>query len=135
MKKLKRLYGENYDYSLVVFDSYKTTITIKCELHGEFNKCVRKIKKGIPCIKCKYWDEFLKKAKVKHNDMYDYSETVYDDYLTDITIICKNGHKFSQTPFTHLRGHGCAECNGTALLSQEKFIEKVKDIHKNIYDY
>jgi len=53
---------------------------------------------------------FIKKAQKKHGNRYDYSETIYEDARTKITIGCRIHGNFSQTANSHLCGSGCPEC-------------------------
>lgn len=82
-------------------------------------------------------EEFIKKAKEVHGDKYDYSKVDYKNNTTKVCIICKEeGHReFYQTPYRHLSGRGCPNCNGKSKLTTEEFIKKAKDIHGDKYDY
>ena len=56
-------------------------------------------------------DDFVKKAKLKHNLLYDYSESRYIKKDVKLKIRCiKHNHIFEQTPNSHLRGSGCPIC-------------------------
>ena len=82
-------------------------------------------------------EEFIKRAKSKHGDMYDYSKIDYKSYHEKITIICKRcGREFQQNVSDHLSGEGCV-CNkgNNQRLTLEKWIEKANKIHNNKYDY
>lgn len=48
-------------------------------------------------------EEFIKKAKEKHGDKYDYSKVEYINENTKVIMICNNGHIFEQTPYAHLK--------------------------------
>ena len=74
--------------------------------------------------------DFFIKAKIKHNNKYDYSKVDYINSRTKICIICPKHGEFWQTPANHLHGCGCPKCkndkignNGRLTLFQ--FIEKV----------
>lgn len=53
---------------------------------------------------------FIKKAKNKHGDKYNYSKVEYINSLTKICIICPTHGEFWQTPHHHLMGQNCVEC-------------------------
>lgn len=54
---------------------------------------------------------FLKLGKEIHNNKYDYSKVCYENSKKKVTIRCKDcGTVFSQTPVSHLQGHGCPKC-------------------------
>ncbi len=83
---------------------------------------------------------FIKKANIKHNFKYDYSNVDYVDSLTKVKIICPIHGEFMQTPQNHLRGRGCSLCanikkSQDMQMSNDFFIEKAKQIHQNKYDY
>ena len=55
---------------------------------------------------------FIKKANEAHGvGKYDYSLVEYNGTKKNVTIICSQGHVFSQTPHNHTAGkHGCPSC-------------------------
>ena len=84
-------------------------------------------------------EEFIKKAKIKHGDKYNYSKVVYENAKKHIIIICKEHDEFEQTPDKHLQG-GCKKCGiENSKLKQtgniEEFIQKAKLKHGDNYDY
>lgn len=84
--------------------------------------------------------KFIEKAIIKHNYTYDYSLVDYKNVFSKIKIFCKKHGEFLQTPTNHLSGSGCPECgkekfSKSKTLTTEKFIEKVRKIHDNKYDY
>lgn len=83
---------------------------------------------------------FIKKAKEKHGDKYDYSKVDYVNYDTKIIIICSIHGDFEKSPGHHLRGQGCLKCSRESVRiifskSIEKFIIDAKNVHGNKYDY
>ena len=56
-------------------------------------------------------EEFIKEAREKHGDKYDYSKVDYVNNSTKICIICPQHGEFWQRPNSHLSGHGCPKCN------------------------
>lgn len=81
---------------------------------------------------------FVERARALHGDRYDYSQTVYKDAKTPVTIICKIHGPFQQLPHNHLRGGGgCIPCNKIEgrRLSVTTFLERAKDVHGDKYDY
>jgi len=77
---------------------------------------------------------FLKNAKNKHGELYDYSLVEYINNNTKIKIICPIHGVFEQRPNDHLN-YGCCECGGTKKLTTESFILKAKNIHNLKYNY
>lgn len=81
-------------------------------------------------------EEFINRAKIKHNDFYDYSKTQYMHYKTKVTIVCKIHGEFEQIPGAHLFGKGCLKCRSqNQRLTNEEFIKKAIKVHGNTYDY
>ncbi len=85
-------------------------------------------------------EQFVKKAKVKHGDKYDYSKINYINLNTKITIICSLHGEFTQRPNEHMKGSGCNNCGRISFankrcLTTERFIEKAKAVHGDKYDY
>jgi len=85
-------------------------------------------------------EEFVKKAKMIHEEKYDYSLVEYKNNRTKVKIICPIHGVFEQTPGSHLRGRGCIRCgiikNGNNKRKTIKeFIIDAKSIHDDKYDY
>ena len=82
-------------------------------------------------------EEFVQKAREVHGDKYDYSKVEYKNNKEKVCIICKeDGHgEYFKEPSKHLGGQGCPKCSGKAKLTTEEFIEKVRRIHSDKYDY
>lgn len=70
-------------------------------------------------------EEFIKKAKEKHGDKYDYSKVDYKNSQTKVCIICPKHGEFWQRPSEHLRGYSCLKCcnEDKTLYTKEKCIE------------
>lgn len=86
-------------------------------------------------------EEFLKKAYEIYGDDYDYSETIYVDTRTKITVICPKHGKFTIRPNNHISQHqGCKLCgyecvSGLKKKTYEQFVEEAKEKHKDKYTY
>jgi mannose-6-phosphate isomerase-like protein (cupin superfamily)/very-short-patch-repair endonuclease len=85
-------------------------------------------------------EEFINKAKMAHNNYYDYSNTKFKTCRDKVDIICPKHGLFGQVASSHLRGAGCAEC-GKGKISQsrkyntEDFIRAANKIHGHKYNY
>jgi hypothetical protein len=83
-------------------------------------------------------EDFIKQAKEKHDDKYDYSKVEYINNKTPVTIICKKHGSFQQIPQTHVKGSGCSDCKSDCEIypkTKKGFIEKAKEIHGSKYNY
>jgi len=78
-------------------------------------------------------EEFIKKAKLIHDDKYDYSLTEYINAKTKVKIKCSKHGEFEQTPNGHLCKKGCSKCSN--FLTTQEFIDRAKKVHENKYDY
>jgi len=84
--------------------------------------------------------EFVKKAKIVHNNKYNYDKVNYKGISTKVIVNCPEDGDFLQIPSNHLQGNGCPRCaikirSLNKKLTAEEFIRKSKKIHKNKYDY
>lgn len=85
-------------------------------------------------------EQFINKAKDKHNNYYDYSLVNYINATTKVQIICPKHGMFEQQPNNHLFGQRCIKCMGDNVrkarkFTKEQWIEKFKEIHVDRYDY
>ena len=78
--------------------------------------------------------DFIDKVKFIHGDKYDYSLVTYINNITKVEIKCFKHGIFEQTPKKHLIGQGCPKC-GMNKLTPNEYIDKVKIIHGDKYDY
>jgi ribosomal protein L36 len=145
IEKAKEKHGNKYDYSKVEYKNNKTKVSIICKKHGDFKQTPDSHLRGGGCPTCggnyrPTTKEFIKKAKEKHGNKYDYSKVKYNGAHKKVIIICKEHDEFKQTPGSHLNGNGCPTC-GIELrakkisLTTDEFIEKAKEKHGNKYDY
>ncbi len=150
IEKAKAIHGDKYDYSKVKYLNAKTPITLICNsCKNEFKKLPQDffINKSCPICgkykKNKTTEDIIREAKMVHGDKYDYSETVYKDAKTPLTIIChkkdkygKEHGRFLQVSTSHLSGCGCPKCsNPNANMTTAEFIDKARAVHSDKYDY
>jgi very-short-patch-repair endonuclease len=55
-------------------------------------------------------EDFIKRARSVHGEIYHYNNVVYTTAHEKIEIICKNHGSFKQKPSSHLDGSGCPNC-------------------------
>jgi|688.fasta_scaffold42003_3 hypothetical protein len=146
IKRAKEKHGDKYDYSKVVYENCDEEVIIICDKHGEFRQTPNGHMHCVDgCNKCqdKYsptTEEWIKRAKEKHGDKYDYSKVVYEKNDKEVIIICEKHGEFSQLPSNHVKGHGCRDCgyletSKKLKFTKEEFTEKAKKIHGDKYDY
>jgi rubrerythrin len=117
IRSARKVHGDKYDYSKVVYKNNKTDVCIICPIHGEFYQTPNSHLKGRGCPICggtkkSTKEDFIIKAKQVHGDKYDYSKVVYVNNQIKVCIICPIHGEFYQTPKNHLSGQGCPKCSG-----------------------
>jgi hypothetical protein len=114
IEKAKIVHGDKYDYSGINYINAQTKITILCREHGNFEQLPLNHLKGNQCYKCsniiKTNEDFIKKANIIHNNIYNYDKTVYISTRKKIIITCKTHGDFEQAPNDHINGCGCQKC-------------------------
>jgi hypothetical protein len=143
IKAARRIWGETYGYSRVKYVNNKTKVKIRCRRHN-YKFYVRPrshIYDNQGCSKCadNYrpgTKEWIKKAKEVHGDTYDYSEVVYVNNNTKVTIICKKHGEFKQLPRQHstTAANGCPDCidpekySKPAIAWLDRIMEREPDV-------
>lgn len=146
IERSEKVHNHRYDYSKVNYVNRNTKVCIICPEHGEFWQNPEHHLKGHGCPHCANTtrltiEEFIKRARKKHGNRFDYSKVNYIDSHTDICIICPEHGEFWQKPYCHLSGNGCPKCAQLARkqnykkYTTESFIEKAKKVHGNKYGY
>ena len=140
IEKAGKIHGDKYDYSKVDYKNNSTKVCIICPNHGEFYQTPKDHLEGRGCPRCSgvlklTTEEFIKRAKERHGDKYDYSKVVYKNKSTKVCIICADHGEFYQIPSDHLRGCGCHMCSGKAKLTTQGFTKRASELHNNLYDY
>ena len=55
-------------------------------------------------------EQFVKRAKQRHGNKYDYRLVSYKNSRTKVKIICREHGQFYQGALVHLNGAGCKHC-------------------------
>ena len=87
-------------------------------------------------------EEFIQKAKDRHNNFYDYSKTEYINSRTKVCVTCPKHGDFWQLASAHLNGQGCPECfkekkqNGLInLTSSSELLARFQKLYGDQYEY
>lgn len=146
IKKAKMIHGNKYDYSLINLDNCDKKVEIICPLHGVFKQRPNNHLKGVGCRQCaniylkdvqlESLENYIIKAKKRHGDFFDYSQSIYSGYKNNIKIICPIHGSFYQKAGDHLTAakQKCPKCSGRNKTKND-FIEQAKKIHGNKYNY
>lgn len=153
--RFRKVHGDKYDYSLMVYEWSDKPVCIICPIHGVFWQRPDNHWKGQGCKLCAIEnnpktspdtrENFISKAEVVHGvGRYDYSLTDYFDNKTKVKIIChvkdENGKEhgvFEQRPHNHVTlKQGCPKCAlETKRKTKRKFIKEARKVHGDKYDY
>jgi hypothetical protein len=145
-KKAVEKHGNKYSYDKVVYLGRKSKIVITCLKHGDFEQIVRNHLEGLGCKKCAVNQRFLSLKEFKerankiHNYKYNYDQSIYLGFHSEISIICPVHGKFEQKVAGHLSGRGCKICKNEKQSKRQfydvkKFINKANKVHNFYYDY
>jgi len=116
IEKVKKIHGDKYNYSNVVYNNSHTKICIICPVHGQFYQRPIGHLVGNGCPKCSTdkqrlkLKDFIDKAIIVHGDKFNYSKVDFSPANKKICIICKKHGEFFQKPHSHLKGNGCPHC-------------------------
>jgi len=141
----RKVHGDKYDYSGVVYINSTTPVSIYCKEHGAFEQRPDNHLYGKGCKKCgrlssgktktKTTNDFIEEATKVHGSFYSYKLVNYTKDNAEVVIICPLHGKFEQLPTHHLKGSGCPCCGGSKKLTREDFIERSKQVHGCFYIY
>ena len=131
----RKIHGDKYDYSKVVYNGAEVDTCIICPKHGEFLQTPHNHLKGHGCpdcmaeklskIKFKNTEWFKERAKRINGDKDDFSKAIYRGTKSDITIICHKHGEYTTTPNDYLNGHRCPYCKSSTLENTVKrFLEE-----------
>jgi len=109
-----------YNYNMNSYSGMLNNMEMICEKHGVFNQSPVNHSQGKGCKYCNIDDgfgvqmtilDFITKCSEVHNNLYDYSESVYTRAIDPINIICsKHGLYTQKQAQYHLSGSGCPIC-------------------------
>lgn len=135
IEMFKKVHGNEYDYSKVVFSKMHDKVCIICMEHGEFWQTPSKHLLGQGCPKCGIrkrskeknigQEEFIRRCKKIYGDKYTYTETKYDKMQDKVKIICPKHGEFWQKPYDHLHGHGCPKCGFIESKGENELYEYI----------
>lgn len=126
VERSKEIFGDSYDYTEVIYSNNHTPVTITCKEHGIFNVSPKRhisLSQGCPvCGPTNHkkamrekrglgTNTFIERAKIIHDNKYDYSKTEYVSGTVKVTITCPIHGDFQQKPENHMNNKaGCLKC-------------------------
>ena len=146
IKRAIEVHGNKYDYRESIYSGCRNKINIICPKHGPFQQNPKEHFDGSGCRKCgtekrvyetylMHSSDFIKRARNKHGNKYEYSLVAYTDAHVKVIITCKLHGSFSQSPHHHLEGHGCLTCAGNQKKTLAQFIKQAIEVHGDKYIY
>lgn len=144
IKEFKKIWGDTYNYSKMVYRGNHEYIIIGCKVdgHSDFKQVPSSHLRGHGCPKCatekihikqlKTTEQFIKDSiRVWGENRWGYSKTDYTGAANKVELECLEHHLFfKQTPNNHLAHHiGCEKCYINSL-GNEAIAEFLKN--KNI---
>ena len=139
IKRANNIHKNLYDYSKIEYVDTRTKIKIICKKHGSFLQTPQKHMSGRGCPTCgrertiehnfSNTQDFIKKAKLLHGDLFSYKEVDYRGADTKIEIICKKHGSFFQSPHNHLKGSGCPRCGVSASKLEIEIVNFIKTFY------
>ena len=143
IKKSNHIFNNKYDYSLISqLENSHSKIKIICPIHHSFIKSAYLHIQGQGCPKCSKVskmdiDLFIKRANIKHNYRYDYSNVKNENKFMrkKISIRCVDHGIFEQRYTNHLYGQGCPKCCSTKKYTLDEFKLESSKKHNNKYNY
>ena len=115
-----------YLYSQVNYVNDSTPVTIICRKQGHdtFTQSPTHHLQGKNCPECagrpkKDTERFIRDAKKKHGNYYNYSKVIYENGKTKVIVGCPIHGDFSMTPSHHLGGEGCSDCGEYGFKQSE----------------
>ena len=143
-------------YDKCVYKGSGEKVIVKCPYHGYFEVKANNHLNGTNCRKCKKehifhnitkltkvngstkkydTNTFIEKAKIVHGNKFSYEKTSYEKNSKKVIVTCSYHGDFEITPNHLLSGRGCPKCSKNYKMNTKEFIEKLKLIHGEKYDY
>lgn len=147
IEKAHVIFGDLYDYSLVVYVNNNTKVMIICKKHEEtFEQLPSSHLQEHGCYKCGRdatgdklrltKEEFIERAIKIHGDKYQYHLVNYVNGDTKVIIVCpkENHGEFLQRPHSHVQHeNGCPQCpskwHSKKQIEWLDYVAKTENIH------
>jgi hypothetical protein len=133
------------DYTKTIYVNYNTPIIFICKLcYHEFQRDPGHMlgdNRGHGCTKCNggvkdTQEDFIRKAREKHGDKYNYDLVEYVNSSQKVKIKCKkNNHIFEQAPNKHIQGDGCPYCKGLYKTTDDFIEQSIHKYGRDMFNY
>lgn len=144
--KANNIHNYLFDYDKVQYEGSTKKVIITCKIHGDFEQKASSHLEGHGCKQCRIdnkkhnVNDFITKAKLIHNDKFNYSQVVYKNAKSKVEIECPKHGIFEQEANSHLQGKGCPSCKYSNFAnvikhSKEYVIREANKKHNGVYNY
>ncbi|GHU83613.1 hypothetical protein FACS189468_8850 [Spirochaetia bacterium] len=132
IKRAQKIHGSKYSYEKVVYINSGTKVAITCPVHGVFMQApdnhIGKQQQGCPQCSIEAggkklkltFAEFVRRARLKHGNKYNYIESSYISLSKKCDIVCPKHGIFSQDGRDHVSGRGCPKCGRESAARKGK---------------
>lgn len=145
IEKAKTKFKDKFDYSLTEYNGCETELTITCLKHGPFKTiprcffqssygcqtCASEAKSEVMSLDT---ETFIKNARARHGDKYDYSKSIYVNSFTKVIVTCPTHGDWLVSPAGHINsGNECPVCSHAiprfkpTQKNTEQFIKEAKE--------
>jgi hypothetical protein len=132
IKEAKAIWGDKYDYSLTEYTGSLKKVKIILDGIVYEQRANSHLNPQKKCVEKEVtFEVFLKRARLKYGDKYDYSEAKYVNVATPIKIKLKDS-VYYQTPSNHF---SFVPENINRRKTREEFVEEANLVHDNKFDY
>jgi len=136
IEKAKKIHGDKFEYSKVVYFDSRTKVIITCPIHGDFEQTPNNhLSKSNGCYKCLNTcydtESFVTKTKTVHNNKYDYTKVDFKNSRTKVIITCPIHGDFEQIPTSHINGYGCYKCGNNLSKNEINILNYIKGLGFN----
>lgn len=145
----KKLWGDKYDYSEVIYKNFNSRIILTCDQGHRFEQLASSHLNGFNCPHCsglakKTTEQFVVEAKAKFGDKFDYSKVDYVNSRTPVIIVCPIVGEFEMQPIQHLISKTGYTAEHAMMFADvyrqepqttEYFIERATKTHGDRYNY
>ena len=146
-EKSYKVHGDNFE--VLGFGPYREysgenrpSLNRICKNGHKSNTSMASHFEGKQCIVCRQGEpigdtkEYIRRARVKHGDKYNYDKTAFTLNKNKVIITCPKHGEFLQRADSHLEGRGCGECGGLVIKRDLDDIKKrLKELYGDIYTY
>lgn len=140
-----------YSYGAVSYVNAHTKVEIECGKHGVFWQTpAHHVNQGNGCRQCGFKRsadysrlskaEFVDRASKIHKGRYSYTDVVYKNNATPVSIYCPEHGHFDSTPSNHLAGKGCPACGNRSAAEKQTmpfriWQKRATEAHGGVYRY